>query len=62
MTHLLNCHEIDDLDEIDGDGQLALVWCETHHRYEWHNIPRAYVRYGGTIQTTRKPLWEKGGL
>jgi hypothetical protein len=30
---------IDELDEIDGDEQLALVWCTTHRTWEWHWIP-----------------------
>jgi hypothetical protein len=30
----------DDLDEIDGDEQLALVWCRTHRDWEWHWIER----------------------
>lgn len=57
VGHRLNCHDIDDLDEISGEMQIALVWCETHRRYEWHSIDRDYVRYGGTLETNRKPLW-----
>ncbi len=59
MTHLLNCYEIDSLDEQDDQFQIARVWCETHRRYEWHNIHLDYVRHGGTVRTERKPLWER---
>jgi len=35
--HRLDLSQIDELDEIDGDGlQACLVWCDTHRRYEWH--------------------------
>jgi hypothetical protein len=34
---------IDGLDEISGDEQLALIWCRTHRRYEWHWVDRAYL-------------------
>lgn len=33
--HDLDYAEIDDLDEISGDEQLALIWCNTHRKYEW---------------------------
>ena len=36
VKHKLDPSEIDDLDEISGDEQLCLVWCETHKTYEWH--------------------------
>lgn len=38
--HKLDLSEIDELDEISGDEQLALVWCDTHRKYEWHWLPR----------------------
>jgi hypothetical protein len=44
--HDLDCSEIDELDEISGDEQQALVWCRTHRRWEWHWIPRDLVRGG----------------
>lgn len=56
VKHTLNCFEIDDQDELDDGCQLCRVWCETHRKYEWHNIPLEYVRFGGVIVTTRKPL------
>jgi hypothetical protein len=40
QKHDLDYGEIDDLDEISGDEQLALIWCSTHQTYEWHWIPR----------------------
>jgi hypothetical protein len=43
MPHDLDCDDIDDLDEISGDQQLAFVWCHTHKRYEWHMIDRAEI-------------------
>lgn len=39
IKHELWFWEIDSLDEIDDNCQLALIWCETHQRYEWHNVP-----------------------
>jgi hypothetical protein len=30
---------IDEIDEISGDEQLALVWCTIHRAWEWHWIP-----------------------
>ena len=38
--HDLDPTSIDALDEISGDEQLCLVWCDTHERYEWHWIER----------------------
>ena len=32
--------ELDELDEISGDKQRSLVWCETHKAYEWHWLKR----------------------
>ena len=31
--------EIDELDEIEDDAQLASCWCYKHKVYEWHRIP-----------------------
>lgn len=39
--HRLDTSQVDQLDEISGDEQLALVWCETHRKWEWHWIDRA---------------------
>ena len=44
--------DIDELDEIDGDEQLALAFCSTHGNYEWHWVPRKLL--------TRSPLQEDG--
>jgi hypothetical protein len=29
----------DEVDEISGDEQLALCWCDTHQKWEWHWVP-----------------------
>lgn len=39
--HRLDTSQVDQLDEISGDEQLALVWCETHRKWEWHWCERA---------------------
>lgn len=36
--HDLDYSEVDDLDEISGDEQQALIWCNTHQKFEWHWI------------------------
>jgi len=41
--HKIHPLEIDSLDEINGDEQLALVWCQTHQKWEWHWVPREDV-------------------
>jgi len=41
--HDIDPTDIDDLDEISGDEQQALVWCNTHERYEWHWIERTNI-------------------
>lgn len=41
ITHRLDTSQVDQLDEISGDEQLALIWCETHRKWEWHWIDRA---------------------
>lgn len=38
VYHDLDYGEIDALDEISGDYQLVLIWCETHQTYESHWI------------------------
>lgn len=38
--HKLDLSKIYELDEISGDEQLVLVWCDTHQKYEWHWVPR----------------------
>lgn len=40
-VHDLDFTEIDELDEISGDEQLALIWCDTHGTWEWHWVDRA---------------------
>ncbi|MDX0752942.1 hypothetical protein GOD45_23935 [Sinorhizobium medicae] len=40
ITHQLDPSQVDELDEISGDAQQALVWCETHQSWEWHWIDR----------------------
>ncbi len=39
-THVLDFGEIDALDEISGDEQYVLVWCNTHKKHEWHWVNR----------------------
>ncbi|WP_257786809.1 hypothetical protein [Tardibacter chloracetimidivorans] len=43
MEHRLDYSEIDELDEISGDEQLVLVWCETHRQFEWHWVDRSLI-------------------
>jgi hypothetical protein len=38
--HEVDPSQIDSLDEISGDEQQALVWCETHREWEWHWMDR----------------------
>jgi hypothetical protein len=39
----------DDLDEISGDEQLALVWCKKHQTWEWHWCDRDDVNPRRTV-------------
>jgi hypothetical protein len=41
--HVLDTAEIDEVDEIDGEQQLVLVWCDTHQVYEWHWVDRKRI-------------------
>lgn len=43
--HDIDMSQIDDLDEISGDQQQALVWCRSHRKYEWHWIERADIHH-----------------
>jgi hypothetical protein len=50
VKHDLDYSEgFDDLDEISGDEQLALCWCCTHRRWEWHWVPIHRIRSGGRL-------------
>lgn len=40
IRHQVDPALVDELDEISGDEQLALIWCETHRNWEWHWIDR----------------------
>lgn len=40
VWHEIDLAQVDQLDEISGDEQQALVWCETHQKYEWHWLSR----------------------
>lgn len=40
IKHEIDPSQVDELDEISGDEQSALVWCETHKTWEWHWIDR----------------------
>jgi hypothetical protein len=43
----------DDLDEISGDQQLALMWCNVHQIWEWHWVDIADLEnYAGVRITT----------
>ena len=55
--HEIDCSNVDDLDEIDDDCQLALVWCNTHKRFEWHNVRRADLKEGNTLVTNTRSQW-----
>ena len=54
--HKLDCFDIDDHDEINGEVQLVRVWCTTHGRYEWHSVPRDMVEDGGSLILETKPV------
>jgi hypothetical protein len=56
-VHHLSTGDIDSLDEIDEDDQLALVWCIRHQKYEWHNLPRDLIGRTGTLIRRTKPGW-----
>lgn len=49
--HDIDTSQIDDLDEISGDQQQALVWCRTHRKFEWHWIDRVLI-----IRPISRPL------
>jgi sortase (surface protein transpeptidase) len=38
--HEIDPNHIDEVDEVDGDETLCLVWCDTHQSWEWHWIDR----------------------
>lgn len=40
IRHDIDPTQVDSLDEISGDEQLALVWCETHKDWEWNRVER----------------------
>lgn len=40
IKHEVDPSQVDQLDEISGDEQQALVWCDTHKDWEWHWIDR----------------------
>lgn len=40
ISHEVDPDQVDQLDEISGDEQLALVWCDTHREWEWHWVDR----------------------
>jgi hypothetical protein len=41
--HDLDYDHIDELDEISGDEQLVLIWCDNHRAWEWHWIDRSRI-------------------
>jgi hypothetical protein len=42
-THVLDYSEIEEPDEISGDEQYVLVWCNTHKKHEWHWLNRDLI-------------------
>jgi len=50
MKHKLDFWEIDEVDEISGDEQLVLIWCETHGRYENHWVLIEDIEYPDIIE------------
>lgn len=46
VRHQIDPTQVDSLDEISGDQQLALVWCETHKKWEWHSVDRGLLGAG----------------
>lgn len=59
--HCLECAIIDSLDEIDEHNQLALVWCATHNKFEWHNLPMRLIGTDAYLDRTTKTGW-KGAI
>jgi hypothetical protein len=59
--HVLDTGQIDSLDEEDDDSQLALVWCESHQKYEWHNIPQRLIGHTSELVRITRPGW-KGAI
>ena len=55
--HLLNLQHIDSLDEIDDGCQLALIFCVSHQKFEWHNIAQGLIGGDEVIQRRTKPGW-----
>ena len=41
IAHRIDLTQVDSHDEISGDEQLTLVWCETHSQWEWHWVERS---------------------
>lgn len=39
---------IDELDEISGNEQLALVWCRVHETWEWHWLDEGSLLAAGS--------------
>ena len=56
LKHTLNCDRIEGWDEINGDVQLCLVWCETHRALEWHSLDLDRVETGGMFTTSKEPV------
>lgn len=53
--HVLDLGIVDALDEINGDEQLARVWCRTCRRFEYHSVDRNDLQDGAVVRTTGKP-------
>lgn len=55
--HRIDCSDVDEVDEISGESQLARVWCKSHKRYEWHWLPRQELRAGSMLVVDRNPVF-----
>jgi len=53
--HDISYEEIDGLDEIDGDCQSALVFCNTCKKWEWHMLDRSIAAPWDIGDEERKP-------
>jgi hypothetical protein len=43
VRHVLHLNQIDQMDEISGDEQFVMVWCDVHKTYEWHWLERELI-------------------
>lgn len=48
--HVLNTGAVIEVGKVIGENQDANVWCESHQRYEWHEINSDLVGRNGTLE------------